>query len=192
MTILTGIFGGSFNPIHNGHTHIAQSVCESHLVDELWLMVSPQNPLKESRELLNENMRLHLAEVATRDIPGIHVSDFEFHLPKPSFTYNTMMQLEKAYPNRSFSLVIGADNWCDFDKWFMHDRLLQRYPIIIYPREGYDINKKVLPKNVHFIDMPLYPISATQIRNNLRNGQDISSWVHPEVAKKITSFLSKQ
>ena len=89
-------------------------------------MVSPQNPLKESRELLNENMRLHLAEVATRDIPGIHVSDFEFHLPKPSFTYNTMMQLEKAYPNRSFSLVIGADNWCDFDKWFMHDRLLQR------------------------------------------------------------------
>ena len=137
-------------------------------------------------------MRRQLSELASRDIPGIHVSDFEFHLPKPSFTYNTMMQLEKAYPNRSFSLVIGADNWYDFDKWFMHDRLLQRYPIIIYPREGYDINKKVLPKNVHFIDMPLYPISATQIRNNLRNGQDISSWVHPEVAKKITSFLSKQ
>ncbi|MCR5139987.1 MAG: nicotinate (nicotinamide) nucleotide adenylyltransferase [Bacteroidaceae bacterium] len=130
-----GIFGGTFNPIHLGHTALASYICNLGLVDEVWLMVSPQNPFKRDHQLLDEAIRLRLATLAVRDFPRLRASDFEFHLPRPSYTYVTLQELSRAYPDDAFSLIIGADNWDAFPKWRNANDILAHYPIIVYPRE---------------------------------------------------------
>lgn len=106
-----GLLGGSYNPIHNGHIELAQWILNRGLVDEVWLMVSPQNPLKQNVNLLPEDVRLKMAQVAVQTYPDIRVSDFEFGLPRPSYTWNTLQLLSAQYPNHTFSLIIGSDNW---------------------------------------------------------------------------------
>ena len=196
MTIRTGIFGGSFNPIHKGHIALAGQIVQSGLVDEIWLMVSPQNPLKENKDLWNDQFRLHLARLAVADCPSIRVSDFEFGLSRPSYTYNTLRALRKAYPQRSFSLVVGADNWNCFHKWMNYDEILKEYPIIVYPRAGFTTNTSEAPKNVAFLHLQLYPVSSTEIRQKLERGEDVSQWLDPNVEKEcrkaLTQSLSKQ
>lgn len=175
-----GVFGGSFNPIHIGHIAIAKAVRDSGMVDEVWLMVSPRNPLKDQSSLMDDSERLARVRKAVEHLNGIRACDFEFSLPRPSYTYITMEKLEQSYPSFSFSLLIGADNWAHFHLWRNHDLLLQRYPIIIYPRQGYNIDTTTLPPTVSYIDMPLINVSSTKIRQMMANGEDVSQLLPPD------------
>jgi tRNA threonylcarbamoyladenosine biosynthesis protein TsaB len=122
--IKTGIFGGSFNPIHMGHLALANYLCEYNGLDEIWFLVSPHNPLKQQTDLWDDNLRLELVKLAIADYPKFRASDFEFHLPRPSYTIHTLDALHKAYPNREFTLIIGADNWLLFPRWYKAEEAL--------------------------------------------------------------------
>lgn len=173
-----GIFGGSFNPIHLGHIAVAQQVLKEGWVDEVWLMVSPQNPLKQAAtDLAPETVRLAMAQTAVRDFEGIRVSDFEMSLPRPSYTWRTLEALCEAHPDCTFSLIIGADNWVNFSKWAHHEELLARYPLLVYPREGYPIDEKVLPASVHVVHAPLFPQSSTSIRERIQRGDSVDQLI---------------
>ena len=179
-----GIFSGSFNPIHLGHTRLAAFIRQQAGLDEVWLMVSPNNPLKAASGLMDEKLRYHLAELATAELEGIRPSDFELHLPRPSYTINTLEQLTAAYPQHQFSLIIGSDNMAIFHKWKDWQRILALYPIIVYPREGDDIAalKQQYPV-MHVIEgAPLLNISATEIRAHLQDDTLLREWLHPDVA----------
>ena len=179
-----GIFSGSFNPIHLGHTRLAAYIRQHAGLDEVWLMVSPNNPLKSASDLMDEKLRYHLAQLATAELEGIRPSDFEFHLPKPSYTINTLEQLTAAYPQHQFSLIIGSDNMAIFHKWKDWQRILALYPIIVYPREGDDLAalKQQYPM-MHVIEgAPLLNISATEIRAHLQDDTLLREWLHPDVA----------
>ena len=190
----TGIFGGTFNPIHLGHTALAASVCEQGLVDEVWLMVSPQNPFKQNLELLDEDMRLAMTRLAVAPYPMLHACDFEFHLPRPSYTYHTLQALRKAYPDREFSLIIGEDNWDSFHRWYRSDDILRETPIVVYPR---GVDSQITNHNpsspstplggsgVHVLDFPLLPYSSTEIRALLAAGEDAGRMLHPDVTHYI-------
>lgn len=182
-----GIFGGSFNPIHLGHTALAQYICNLGLVDEVWLMVSPQNPLKVDCELLDENIRLELARLAVEDFPFIQACDFEFHLPRPSYTYITLNELAKAYPEHTFSLIIGGDNWDLFPRWRNSEQILANHRVIVYPRSDASVPENAaLYPNCHFLTTaPLLPISSTAVREAIRRGDDISEFVAPAVRDRI-------
>ena len=179
-----GIFSGSFNPIHLGHTRLAAYIRQQAGMDEVWLMVSPNNPLKVASELMDEKLRYHLAQLATAELEGIRPSDFEFHLPKPSYTIHTLEQLTAAYPQHQFSLIIGSDNMAIFHKWKDWQRILALYPIIVYPREGDDLAAlKQLYPMMHVIEgAPLLNISATEIRAHLQDDTLLREWLHPDVA----------
>ena len=179
-----GIFSGSFNPIHLGHTRLAAFIRQQAGLDEVWLMVSPNNPLKVASELMDEKLRYHLAQLATAELEGIRPSDFEFHLPKPSYTIHTLEQLTAAYPQHQFSLIIGSDNMAIFHKWKDWQRILALYPIIVYPREGDDLAAlKQLYPMMHVIEgAPLLNISATEIRAHLQDDTLLREWLHPDVA----------
>ena len=166
----TGIYGGSFNPIHKGHIRLAKALAESGLVDEMWLLVSPQNPFKVNAELLDDEERLRLARLAVADVPGVEVCDREFSLPRPSYMYNTLKALSKEHPDREFVLVIGADNWERFPDWYHSKAILSKYRIIIYPRPGYTLEK--VPRKVTVADTPLLDISSTEIRQRIASDPD--------------------
>lgn len=182
-----GIYGGSFNPIHKGHTQLAASIVEQGLVDELWLMVSPLNPLKQAStsDIAEFEHRLKMAELATQGIEGVKVSDFERHLPLPSYTITTLGELQKAYPEHEFVLVIGADNWERFPRWYHADEIIERYQILIYWRPGCEIDESSLPASVKMVDTPLYDVSSTQIRDSVKNGRMMRRWLDEKVARYI-------
>lgn len=175
--IKTGIYGGSFNPIHNGHIAIARAMLDCGAVDEVWLMVSPQNPLKQSADLLDEQLRLDMTRRATADIPCVTACDYEFHMPRPSYMWHTLQSLSRDYPDREFTLLIGADNWQVFDRWYHADDIIAHYPIRIYPRRGYDIEASTLPHNVKLVDTGLYDVSSTMVRERIRRGEDVSQLI---------------
>ena len=159
--IRTGIFGGSFNPIHNGHISLARQLREKAGLDEVWLMVSPQNPLKAQADLLDDQIRMEMARLAVEGETGIIASDYDMHLPKPSYTWNTLEALKRDYPNREFVLMIGGDNWQLFDKWYRADDIRNQYQIIVYPRRGCKGG----------IDgLELIDISSTEIRDCIQAG----------------------
>ncbi len=180
-----GIYGGSFNPIHNGHIAIARQLLDKHLVDEVWLMVSPQNPLKAETGLLDEQERLRLAQKALRGIRNVLVSDFEFRLPRPSYTWNTLRALSSAYPQHRFSLVIGADNWEAFSKWKFTGRILSHYHVLVYPRQGYDVSEDNLPEGVTLVRMPLFNVSSTLIRSLIGRGEQIDGLVPSAIKNDV-------
>lgn len=183
--IRTAIFGGSFNPIHSGHVLLARQVLAEGLADEVWLMVSPHNPLKKQDGLLDEQARLRLARLAVEGVDGVQVSDFEFFLPRPSYTWRTLQALGEKYTDRKFLLLIGADNWAVFDKWAHHEDLIREYEIIVYPREGYLLNTEQMPDGVHVLKAALYPWSSTLVRERLAQGLDCSAYVPPRVLEEI-------
>lgn len=185
MSLLTGIYGGSFNPIHNGHIFLAKKMLEQLGLDEIWFVVSPQNPLKRSEVLLNDEKRLELVRLALKDETNMIVSDYEFHMPKPSYMWNTLESMSLNYPDRSFILLIGADNWQHFDKWYKHDEILNKYKIAIYPRKDCYINDEALPDNVKVINTQLINISSTQIRDCIRRKEQFETLVPSEVADYI-------
>ena len=185
-----GIFGGSFNPIHLGHTALAAYICEQELVDEVWLMVSPQNPLKRDLTLLDENERLAMARLAVAPYPMLKACDFEFTLPRPSYTYHTLQALRKAYPDCEFSLIIGEDNWQCFDRWYRGEDIARETPIIVYPRssENSESTKELssFDFQLSFLkNPPLLPYSSTEVRVRIAQGDDTNHMLHPDVAQYI-------
>ena len=192
MPMRTAIFGGSFNPIHRGHIALADFVVQGGWTDEVWLLVSPQNPLKAAVGLLPEQLRLALAQQATENYDRIKVSDFEFHLPRPSFTFKTLAALRESHPDRSFQILIGADHWFCFDRWARHEELLRDYELLVYPREGYDIHTASLPPNVRFVPAPLFPFSSTQLREMLLRGEDLSGILPQEINKTANISLLRE
>ena len=182
-----GIYGGSFNPIHKGHTQLAAFIVAQGLVDELWLLVSPLNPLKsgEVSNIAEYEHRLKMAELATEGIEGVNVSDFERHLPLPSYTINTLGELQKAYPEHEFVLVIGADNWEQFPRWYHADEIIEKYHILIYRRPGCEIDETTLPASVQVVDTPLYDVSSTQIRESVKKGRMMRRWLDEKVTRYI-------
>ena len=185
VKIRTGIFGGSFNPIHIGHLALANYLCEYGEVDEVWFLVSPQNPFKQQQHLLDDTSRLRLVQASVAGYPRFRASDFEFNLPKPSYTVHTLEKLSEAYPERDFYLIIGADNWAAFDRWKAPEEILAKHHLLIYPRRGYDIDQATLPDKVKAVDTPLLEVSSTFIRQCLAEGKDIRYFMHPEAYKLI-------
>ena len=169
--IRTGIFGGSFNPIHNGHIILARQLKERAGLDEVWLMVSPQNPLKQHAELLADEARMEMARKAVEGEAGIVASDYEMQLPRPSYTWNTLQALSRDYPDREFVLMIGGDNWELFDRWYRAEDIRRHYEIVVYTRTLGDPG---------FID-----ISSTEIRRRIREGLSIGELVPAAVADII-------
>ena len=171
-----GIFGGSFNPIHTGHIALAKSLCEKAGLDEVWLMVSPMNPFKKAAtDLLDDQLRLEMVKKALEGEPQLQACDYEFHLPKPSYTWHTLQAISKDYPDIRFTLLIGGDNWAAFDKWYHHDDILAHYPIVVYPRKGSDIGE--VPEGVTIVETPLLNISSTEIRHHIAKGESIHGMV---------------
>lgn len=184
--IKTGIYGGSFNPIHNGHTQLAEFLCREGYVDELWFLVSPQNPFKQSaNDLLDDQARLELARLAIKENSNLHVSDFEFTLPRPSYTYKTLRALRQTYPDREFLLVIGADNWQAFDRWAEPEEIRAHHQILVYPRTGYPLDPLQLPEQVTAVPSPIIDLSSTELRKAIHDGLDASYGLKPDVLKEI-------
>ena len=185
-----GIFGGSFNPIHTGHIALAKSLCEKAGLDEVWFMVSPMNPFKQAAtDLLDDNLRLELVEKALENEPQLRACDYEFQLPKPSYTWHTLRAMSKDYPDIAFTLLIGGDNWAAFDKWYHHEDILAHYPIVVYPRQGSDIGE--VPKGVTIVETPLLNISSTEIRHHIAEGKSITGMVPLSIEQKVTDYYAQ-
>ncbi len=176
----TVVFGGSFNPVHCGHIALAQSVLAQGLADEVWLMVSPQNPLKPQGGLLCDDDRMALARRAVADIDGVVASDYEFLLPRPSYTWNTLQQLQRNFPQRTFSLLVGGDNWALFQQWYHWKDILRHYNIIVYPRGGH----------TGTMQAPLLNVSSTDIRQRVARGESISGMVPHSIEADVVRLYS--
>lgn len=176
-----GLFGGSFNPIHNGHIALARRLCQLAGLDEVWLMVTPQNPLKQSSDLLDDQLRYQMARLALYGEPRVKACNYEFHLPKPSYTWNTLQHLGQDFPTCAFTLLIGGDNWELFPRWYRSADILRHCPVVVYPRSGSTIDRTSLPQNVTVVDTPLLDVSSTDIRQRIRNGHPIAHLVPPHI-----------
>jgi len=179
------VYSGSFNPVHNGHLAIAQKVIDQAGVDELWFLISPQNPLKKNSDLWPENDRLSMVKLAIEDKPQMKASDYEFHLPRPTFTINTLDSLKSDFPQHDFILLVGGDNLSIIHQWYHYQRILDDYGLIVYPRPGYATDLFTDDPNVQIITAPFIPISATRIRQKILNGESIEDLVPHKVAEYI-------
>ena len=182
-----GIFGGSFNPIHSGHAIIAHHIISSGAVDRLWLMVSPVNPLKVGLEQqVADTDRLRMVEMVTRPLENVETSAFEFTMPKPSYTIDTLNALQAKFPDDEFYLVTGADNWVIFNRWRNSEEILAKYHLLVYPRLGYDV---VIPEElrdrVTLVDAPIIELSSTAVRERLAQGLGARYYVPDEVLSYI-------
>ena len=182
-----GIFGGSFNPIHSGHAIIAHHIISSGAVDRLWLMVSPVNPLKVGLEQqVADTDRLRMVEMVTRPLENVETSAFEFTMPKPSYTIDTLNALQAKFPDDEFYLVTGADNWVIFDRWRNSEEILAKYHLLVYPRLGYNV---VIPEElrdrVTLVDAPIIELSSTAVRERLAQGLSARYYVPDEVLSYI-------
>lgn len=179
------LFGGSFNPIHIGHLALANFICENDFVDELWFLITPENPLKQNEELLNEHQRLKMVQLATKEYSRFIASEFEFTLSRPSYSINTLKSLQIKYPAYQFFWVLGADNWLSFNKWKDYQLILDQFNLLIYPRLGYQVDIESLPNNVQYVDSPMIEVSSTFIRANIKKDKDIRYFMHPKVYQYI-------
>ncbi len=182
-----GLYFGSFNPIHTGHCIIASHIAQNTSVDQIWFIVSPQNPFKPSATLLNEYHRLHLAQLAVEGEKRLKVSDIEFNLPRPSYTVDTMTYLEEKYPGYQFSIILGGDSFQNLHKWKNAEILTQRYTFYVYRRPGFDIVNSPGTKTV-ILDAPLLQISSTQIREMIKDGKSIRYLVPDKVREEIELY----
>lgn len=181
-----GLYFGSFNPIHHGHLLIASYVLHHSDLQQVWFVVSPQNPLKPAPTLLNEYHRFYLVQLAVEGERDLKASDIEFKLPKPSYTIDTLTYLEEKYPQHEFALIMGSDSFQNLPKWKNRDLLLRNYSIYVYKRPGFE----TLPqypgaKDIHELEAPLLPISSTYIRKNIREGKSIRYLVPDSVRAEI-------
>ncbi|TDD78318.1 nicotinate (nicotinamide) nucleotide adenylyltransferase [Flavobacterium caseinilyticum] len=182
-----GLYFGTFNPIHVGHLIIANHMAEHSDLDQIWMVVTPHNPLKKKSTLLDDYHRLQMVHLATEDFPKIKPSDIEFKLSQPNYTVNTLVHLEEKYPNYQFSLIMGEDNLKSLHKWKNYEVILENHDIYVYPRisiETENILFKDHPK-IHLIDAPVVEISSTFIRDNIKKGKN----VQPLVPAKVWEYI---
>lgn len=183
----TGLFFGSFNPVHNGHMVIAQYMAEFSDLDQVWMVVSPQNPLKPSASLLQDYQRLHLVELAIGNYRKLKVSKIEFELQRPSYTIHTLAYLREKYPQHEFSLIMGADNLSSLHKWKNYELILADHDIYVYPRPGADGGEFKNHPRVKWTEAPLIEISSTFIRNAIKNKKDVR-FMMPE---KVSDYIEE-
>ncbi len=180
-----GLFFGSFNPIHTGHMIIANLAYEFAQLDEVWFVVSPQNPFKKSKTLLHEFDRIDLVRAAIKDDFHFRASDIEFTLPKPSYTIDTLTVLAEKHPSHEFSLIIGADNLASFSKWKNYDKILEYFGLIVYPRPNSKVSELENHPAVRLIEAPEIDISATLIRKMVKAGKSIKYLVPDGAIERI-------
>ncbi len=176
-----GLFFGSFNPIHVGHLVLANYMLSYTPLQEVWLVVSPHNPLKNKAGLLNQNDRLHLVNLALDNHNKIKSSNIEFKLTQPSYTIHTLVHLKEKYPKYIFSLIMGQDNLQSFTKWKNHEEILKNYKIYVYPRLNCAESPFDTHKNIHITEAPLMDISSTFIRNAIKEKTDVRFFMYPNV-----------
>lgn len=179
-----GLYFGSFNPVHTGHLIIAKHVLNTTDLKQVWLIVSPHNPLKKSASLLNEYHRLHLVKVAIEGETDLKASNIEFGLPKPSYTINTLIHLQEKYPLHEFSVIMGSDSFCNIHNWKNYETLTRDYQLYIYKRPGFDINQSIT-SNIVPLDAPLLEISSTRIRELIKQKKSIRYLVPDSVKEEI-------
>ncbi|WP_367864903.1 nicotinate (nicotinamide) nucleotide adenylyltransferase [Pedobacter sp. WC2423] len=177
----TGLFFGSFNPIHAGHLIIASYMANFTDLDEVWLIVSPQNPLKNKKGLGNMYDRLEMARLAIEPAEQLKVSDIEFNLPQPSYTIDTLAYLQEKHPTKEFVLIMGADNLASLKKWKNYEVLLKNYAIYVYPRPGSDVTEWVNHPSITLTETPQMEISSTFIRQALKDSKNIQFLVPENV-----------
>jgi nicotinate-nucleotide adenylyltransferase len=180
-----GLYFGSFNPIHIGHLIISEYVHNNTSVEQVWFVLSPQNPLKASKTLLNAYDRLHLLKLAIEDNPVFQASDVEFKLPLPSYTIDTLTYLSEKYPQHQFVVIMGSDSFQNINNWKNYELLLREYELIIYERPGFKVDTNVLGKHTLLQGAPLLEISATQIRNQLKMRKSIRYMLPAKVYQEI-------
>jgi nicotinate-nucleotide adenylyltransferase len=176
-----GLFFGSFNPIHIGHLIIGNVMSEFGNIDQVWFVVSPQNPFKKNTSLLHAFDRIDMVRLAIADHPKFIASDIEFTLPKPSYTIDTLTYLQEKYPQHRFKLIIGEDNLKDFKKWKNSDKILEYFEILVYRRPNATITDLHTHPKVSIIEAPMIDISATFIRNSIKQHKSIKYLVHEDV-----------
>lgn len=181
----TGLFFGSFNPIHVGHLVIANYMASFSGLKEVWLVVSPHNPLKQKAGLANMYDRLEMAKLATENAPQIKVSDFEFKLPQPSYTIDTLTHLKERYPEKEFVLIMGADNLVSLKKWKNYEILLKDYHIYVYPRPGANVSEWENHPSITFTDTPEMEISSTFIRSAIKDKKNVQFFTPDKVLEFI-------
>lgn len=180
-----GLYFGSFNPVHNGHMIIAQYMAEFSDLDQIWLVVSPHNPLKPAGSLLQDYHRFHLVELAIGSYRKLKASKIEFDLPRPSYTVVTLAYLQEKFPEHDFSLIMGADNIEGLRKWKNYELILQHHDIYVYPRPLHDGGEFKNHPRVKWIDAPLMEISSSFIRKAIKDGKDVSFMMPESVAHYI-------
>lgn len=180
-----GLFFGSFNPIHHGHLIIASHILQQGDLDQIWFVVSPQNPLKPVAGLLNEYHRFYLVQLAIEGETQMRATDIEFKLPKPSYTIDTLTYLQEKYPQHRFSVIMGSDSYRNIHRWKNYEKLIRDYRLLVYLRPGHE----VVPENsnplLEIVRAPFLEISATQIRDNIRRGWSIRYLVPEKVREEI-------
>ena len=182
-----GLFFGSFNPIHIGHLILANYIVEHTDLDELWFIVSPQNPLKSKKSLLHDHDRYDMVEMAIKNYPKMRVSDIEFSMPKPSYTIDSLTYRRERYPEYTFALIMGEDNLVSLPKWKNNETLIKNHQIIVYPRVlSQDTDKETIThENICKINAPIIELSATEIRKMIREKKNVRPMLPPEVFEYI-------
>ncbi|MES2679951.1 MAG: nicotinate (nicotinamide) nucleotide adenylyltransferase [Bacteroidota bacterium] len=180
-----GLFFGSFNPVHVGHMVLANYMLSFTNLEQVWLVVSPHNPLKNKNQLLNQNDRLHLVKLAIDDHPAIRSSNIEFSLPQPSYTIHTLAHLKEKHPEHQFSLIMGQDNLQSFSKWKNYEEILRQFRIYVYPRPNVALSEFDHHPNVQLTEAPLMDISSTFIRTALKNKKDVRYFMPEKVWKEV-------
>jgi len=182
-----GLFFGSFNPIHVGHLIIGNYMANQTNLDQVWYVVSPQNPFKEKKSLARDHDRLHLVELAVEDNDKLRASNIEFNLPKPSYTIDTLVHIKEKYPAHEFVLIMGGDNLATFHKWKNYEIILRDYRLYVYSRPGYDLGALATHEKVSLFDAPEMKISASYIRTCIREGHSIQYLVSDPVFNYLSS-----
>lgn len=183
-----GLFFGSFNPIHTGHLIIANYMANHTDLSEVWLVVSPHNPLKKKDSLLNMYDRLEMVNLALEDADNIRANDIEFRLPKPSYTIDTLIHLQERFPNRNFVLIMGSDNLVTLKKWKNYEIILRDFEIYVYPRPGFDSSEWSNHSKITITDTPLMEISSTFIRNAVKERKNVRYFL----PNKVLDFIEKK
>lgn len=183
---IVGVFGGSFNPVHNGHMIVASYIAQWTEIDEVLLMLSPLNPFKQNiAPPETSDNRLQMLRIAAANTTRIDITDIQLHLPIPSYTIEALDALAAVHPDNRYKCIIGSDSWSNFDKWKDSDRIIADYGVIIYPRPGIDISPEHLPEGVEIVNAPTISISSTFVRQAIAQGHDMNFFLPQGVFEYI-------